>query len=51
MAKILMMIVWILVGVAAFFLTWMVAALVYLKWYFAKIQPGQRTIVIGRWFS
>jgi hypothetical protein len=51
MVEIFVLILWILAAVAAFFLTWMVAALVYLKWYFAKIQPGQRTIVIGRWFG
>lgn len=51
MAQIFMIIAWILAAVAAFFLVWMVAALAYLKWYFAKIQTGQRTIVIGRWFS
>lgn len=51
MVEIFVLILWILAAVAAFFLIWMVAALVYLKRYFAKIQPGQRTIVIGRWFS
>ena len=51
MVKISMIIVWILAGIVAFFLVWMIAALGYLKWYFAKIPPGQRTIVIGRWFS
>jgi uncharacterized membrane protein len=51
MLKIVMIAVWILSGILAFLLGWMVAALAYLKWYFAKIPPGQRTLVIGRWFG
>ena len=51
MVKLSIIILWVLAGIFAFFLLWMIAALVYLKWYFAKISPGQRTLVIGRWFG
>lgn len=46
-----MIIAWVLAGMVAFFLLWMIAALGYLKWYFSRISPGQRTLVIGRWFG
>jgi hypothetical protein len=46
-----MIIAWILASIVAFFVVWTLATLVYLKWYFAKIPPGQRTIVISRWFG
>lgn len=51
MVAVSIMILWILAGIVAFFLVWMIAALGCLKWYFARIPPGQRTLVIGRWFS
>jgi hypothetical protein len=51
MIKVFMIIAWVLAGMVAFFLLWMIAALGYLKWYFSRISPGQRTLVIGRWFG
>ena len=51
MVRLSMIILWVLAGICAFFLLWMVAALGYLKWYFSRISPGQRTLVIGRWFG
>ena len=48
---ILWVIVWILLGLLAITLLWMIAALGYLKWYFSRIPPGERTLVVGRWFG
>jgi hypothetical protein len=46
-----MIVAWVLASNVAFFVTWMLATLAYLKWYFAKVPPGERTIVISRWFG